>query len=610
MHRNLTEFIRTLEAEGELLRVKAFADPVLEIAEITDRMSNSAGGGKALLFENTGTGFPVLTNMFGSEHRMALALGVERIDEIAERIDDLLHKALSPKDTMQDKMRMLPLLGEMSRWLPKKSGGRGSCRSVVMQGDEARLSALPILKCWPCDGGRFVTLPLVNTVDPDTGARNVGMYRMQVTGERTTGMHWHIHKTGERHYRAYKRRGERMPVSVCIGGDPIYTYAATAPMPDNMDEYLLAGFLRRKPVKLVKCITNDIWVPEDCDFVIEGYVDPAQDKFTEGPFGDHTGFYSLEDPYPEFHITAITHRKDAVYPATIVGVPPQEDAYIAMATERIFLAPIRLALQPEIRDMYMPAVGVAHNLAIVAIDTIYGGQALKVASALWGAGQMMFNKVMLVTSADTDIRDARTIARLLRCADMTRDVTLGRGVLDILDHATATPGEGGKLAIDLTSERAEREVKIPARITLSEWATGADMSLAEQWGAIVVTAAQGAMPDAEEFLSINNIEGINYLVVTDDAAAELTHAELLWLALGNIDPARDIRISGGVMIIDARAKTPPQAGYPYRWPNVVTASAETISLVDRRWSEYGIGDLLPSPSLRYARLNPNDKAQR
>ena len=267
MHRSLSDYISLLEREGELVRIAAPVSPMEEIAEITDRVSKTPGGGKALLFENTGTEFPVLTNMFGSARRMALALGVGSLGELSERVDGLLRQAMAPRPSFADKLRALPLLAGMSRWFPRTVSGRGECQQVVRTGAEASLAALPILKCWPADGGRFVTLPMVNTVDPQTGVRNVGMYRMQLFDDRTTGMHWHIHKTGARHYDAWKRSGRRMPVSVALGGDPAYTYAATAPMPDNMDEYLLAGFLRRRPVKLVKCVTNDIYVPADCDFV-------------------------------------------------------------------------------------------------------------------------------------------------------------------------------------------------------------------------------------------------------------------------------------------------------------------------------------------------------
>ncbi|WP_317319225.1 menaquinone biosynthesis decarboxylase [Alistipes communis] len=464
-YNNLREFIERLEREGELVRVAAEVSPVEEIAELTDRMAKQPGGGKAILFERTGTDFPVVTNLMGSERRMALALGVESLDALTRRIDALLHEVTTPKATLWEKLRMLPLLGEMARWMPRSRRGRGTCQEVVLRGEAARLSLLPVLKCWPEDGGRFVTLPMVHTLDPDTGVRNVGMYRMQVFDDRTTGMHWHVHKTGARHYDDYRRQGRRMPVAVALGGDPVYAYAATAPMPDNMDEYLLAGFLRRRPVELVRCLTCGIEVPADCDFVIEGYVDPAEEKTVEGPFGDHTGFYSLEDRYPRFHVTAITHRRDAVYPATVVGVPPEEDAYIAEATERIFLAPIRLAVQPEVRDLWMPTAGTAHNLAVVAIERRYEGQAHKVAQSLWGAGQMMFNKYLVVADAATEIRRVEALAALVRRLDPARDLIAAEGVLDVLDHATATPGFGGKLALDLTraAAREEQPLQLPER---------------------------------------------------------------------------------------------------------------------------------------------------
>ena len=337
---SLNDFILTLEKHGELLRVKQFVSPELEIAEITDRFSKH--NGPALLFENTGTGFPLLINAFGSEKRMCLALGIQNLDQVQTDIEDLFKKFVSPKNSMLDKLKMLPMLKELSSWMPKTVSRKGKCQQVVMETPD--ITKLPVLKCWPHDGGPFVTLPVVHTKDPNNATRNVGMYRMQVFGKDITGMHWHLHKNSARHYHEYKELGQRMPVSVTLGGDPVYTYAATAPLPDNFDEYILAGFLRKKKVTMVKCLTNDLLVPEDVDFVIEGYVDPLEDLISEGPFGDHTGFYSLEDMYPKFHITCITHREDAVYPATIVGIPPQEDAWIGKATERIFLGPIRLTL--------------------------------------------------------------------------------------------------------------------------------------------------------------------------------------------------------------------------------------------------------------------------
>ena len=615
MYGSLREYIDTLERHGELLRVGARVSPRFEIAEITDRMAKSEGGGKALLFENTGTEFPVLTNMMGSDRRMALALGAESLDDIALRIDSMLGRALAPKGSLVDKLRMLPLLADMSRWFPREASGRGACQQVVLQGDEADIGRLPLLRSWEHDGGPFVTLPMVNTVDPESGIRNVGMYRMQRFDARSTGMHWHIHKTGARHYDAYRRMGRRMPVVVTLGGDPAYTYAATAPMPDNMDEYLLAGFLRRRPVRLVRALTCDIRIPEDCDFVIEGYVDPAEPKVVEGDFGDHTGFYSLKDLYPLFHITAITHRRDAVYPATVVGVPPQEDAYIAKATEKIFLAPIRMAVQPEVEDLWMPTAGTAHNLAVVSIAKRYEGQAHKVAQALWGAGQMMFNKYLVIASSSTHIRSFATLAALLRRADTARSIIRSEGVLDVLDHATATCGFGGKLAFDLTDVDISTPAEPIATPRTARPAGGIelfDTRFVESCGLLVLYAAPDRpdVADAERYLAENDIRGMKYVALFDYAAAgTMTAEDLLWLAAANTDPRRDVRhLSGGELLIDARSKHPSVEGNPPRFPNVGASSTETIRAVDERWEEYGLGERIESPSRRYRRMQLSTKA--
>ena len=612
----MRDYIVELERRGELLRVAAKVSPRFEIAEITDRMAKSEGGGKALLFENTGTEFPVITNMMGSDSRMALALGVERLDDIADRITALLGEALTPKGSLMDKLRALPLLAEMSRWFPQQVSGRGACQHTVYRDAEVDLCRLPMLQSWECDGGAFVTLPMVHTVDPDTGVRNVGMYRMQRFDARTTGMHWHIHKTGARHYDAYKRAGRRMPVVVTLGGDPVYTYAATAPMPDNMDEYLLAGFLRRRPVRLVKALTCDIYIPEDCDFVIEGYVDPSEEKVVEGDFGDHTGFYSLKDLYPRFHVTALTHRRDAVYPATVVGVPPEEDAYIAKATEKIFLAPIRLAVQPEVEDLWMPTAGTAHNLAVVSIDKRYRGQAHKVAQALWGAGQMMFNKYLVITSAETPIRSFETLAALLRRCDLRQCMIRSEGILDVLDHATATCGFGGKLALDLTDTdpaAAVPDVMLPSEahpaggIELYDTRHVVDLGL-------VILYAEASRPDKvdmEAYLRENGFSGVRYAVVFDyQAAGAMRDEDLLWLAAANTDPRRDVVLTAdGTLTVDVRSKRPGVEGNPPRFPNVAMSSMQTIRLVDERWEEYGIGPRLESPSRRYRKLWLSDRAE-
>ena len=606
MYKSLTKFIEKLESADELIRISTPVSSELEIAEITDRMVKTKGGGKALLFEKSDKGFPVLTNLYGSERRMAMALGVEKLSDISERFDALISTVTSPKENFIDKLRLLPLLGEASQWFPRKKKGHGVCQQVVLEGEAANLSLLPILKCWIHDGGRFVTLPMVHTTDPVTGIRNVGMYRMQVFDDHTTGMHWHRHKTGARHYELYKSRGERMPVSVAIGGDPVYAYSATAPVPDGIDEYLLAGLLRGKPVKLVKCITNDIYVPEDCDFVIEGYVDTAEEKVLEGDFGDHTGFYSLTDYYPKFHITAITHRKDAIFPATIVGVPPQEDAYIAMATERIFLAPIRLVMQPEVEDMYMPSAGTQHNITIISMRQLYERQASKVALGLWGAGQMMFNKYLLLTPAATNIRSEEEMAWLMRNCDLRTSLIRSEGIYDVLDHATASCGYGGKVALDLTDVK-EREEDIKFDSKALPKGIIADTTLLDKWGTLLLFADNDLTIDSEAITKVTNC---NFVAIFDRRASQMSANELLWLGAANTEPVRDITLLNSTLLIDARAKRPKtNSKNPSRWPNIVTADEATIRLVDSRWTEYGIGEFIPSPSERYNILKLSEGAQ-
>ena len=609
----LREYIAKLEAAGELRRITCKVDTQYEICEITDRISKCEGGGKALLFENTGTDYPVLMNMMGSDRRMAMALGVDSLDDITRRIDTLVEGVMSPKSSLWEKLQVLPLLKDVAKWFPTRSSSRGECQQVVWRGEDVDLSRLPILKSWPCDGGAFITLPMVATVDPESGTHNLGMYRMQVFDKRTTGMHWHRHKTGARHYDAYKRLGKRMPVSVALGGDPAYIYSATAPMPDNMDEMLLAGMLRQRPVKMVKCLTNELWVPSDCDFVLEGYVDPAEELATEGPFGDHTGFYSLTDLYPRFHIEAITTRRDAIYPATIVGVPPMEDAYIAKATERIFLAPIRLAVQPEVRDLYMPIEGTAHNIALVSIAKRYLGQAGKVAQGLWGAGQMMFNKYMAIASEQCNIRSTEEVLELLARIDLKRDLIWAEGILDVLDHATATTGYGSKLAIDLTE--VERNEPLEFRMPRTAQPTGGvelfNTAYAKRWGILVLYAEREwrETVDVEAYITKNGFEDMRYVVLFDrGAAGSMRGEDLVWLAAANTDPKRDIRIAGNTLIIDARSKRPGYGGNPPRFPNVVTSHPDTIHYVDERWAEYGLGECIESPSRRYRKLWLSDKA--
>lgn len=449
-YRDLRDYVARLEREGELVRVGQRVSPDLEITEIADRVVKR--GGPALLFENVeGSKVPVLINHFGSMRRMAMALGVESLDEIGAEIESLIQTEVP--GGFLEKLRMLPRLAKLASIFPRTVKS-APCQEVVRAGEDASLDFLPVLKCWPGDGGPFITLPMVFTRDPETGKRNVGMYRMHVYDSRTTGMHWHVHKVGARHCAEYERRGERMEVAVALGGDPAITYAATAPLPEDFDEMIFAGFLRKAPVEMVQCKTIDAQVPADAEIVLEGYVEPHERR-VEGPFGDHTGYYSPAEDYPVFHLTAVTHRKDPIYPATIVGRPPMEDCYIGKATERIFLPLVRTQI-PEIVDMNLPVEGIFHNLAFVSIRKRYPMQARKVMSALWGLGQMMFTKVIVVFDEDVDVQDMRQVLwRLGSNIDPRRDVTFSEGPVDALDHAAPNALFGSKMGIDATRKLPE-----------------------------------------------------------------------------------------------------------------------------------------------------------
>jgi 4-hydroxy-3-polyprenylbenzoate decarboxylase len=449
---NLREFIRDLEARGELRRIPLEADPRLQITEIADRVMRSQG--PALLFERVrGSEMPLAINLFGSPQRVARALGCENLEEIGERIRGLLDLRMPP-GLLGKLMTLLPRLKELSAFPPKRVRS-GPCQEVVLEGSEVDLGRLPVLTCWPQDGGPFITLPLVITRDPDTGIRNMGMYRMQVFDARTTGMHWHRHKVGAMHFAKRAARGERIEVAVALGGPPAAMYAATAPLPENVEEFGFAGFLQGKPMELVKARSVDLEVPAEAEIVLEGYVDPAEPFRREGPFGDHTGFYSLADDYPVFHVTAMTMRQSPIYPTTIVGPPPKEDYWLGYATERIFLPLLQLTM-PEIVDMHMPMEGVFHNLVFVAIRKQYPGHAFKVMHGLWGQGQMMFAKVIVVLDEEVNVRDPKEAWwAALNHMDPQRDVLLSRGPTDVLDHASPLPTLGSKMGIDGTRKGPE-----------------------------------------------------------------------------------------------------------------------------------------------------------
>lgn len=447
--KDLREFIAELEKRGLLKRIKEPVDCELEITEITDRVSKMEDDKNvALLFERVqGYDMPVLMNAFGSMERMAIAFGVDKVDDIADEIREMLKL---PYISLQNKMDLLSIIPTAKRAINfPKYVKHGPCKEVIIK-DRPSLDKFPILKCWPEDGGKFITLPLVFTKNPLTGKRNVGMYRLQKYDEKTTGMHWHIHKNGAENFRAHKEMGkDRIEVAVAIGTDPVLTYAATAPLPRDIDEMVFAGMLRKKSVEMIKCETVDVEVPAHSEIVLEGYV-LLDELRREGPFGDHTGYYSLADDYPVFHITCVTHRKDPIYPSTIVGKPPMEDCYIAKATERIFLPFLQMQM-PEIVDLNLPLEGVFHNCAMISIKKTYPQQAKKVMHAIWGLGQMMFTKMIIVVDAHVDVQNEKEVWwRVFNNIDARRDIVMADGPLDVLDHSSPMPKWGTKVGIDAT----------------------------------------------------------------------------------------------------------------------------------------------------------------
>ncbi len=616
----LSDFISDLENRNELNRIKSFTDPVLEIAEITDRITKS--GGKALLFENTGTGFPVLINAYGSDLRMSMATGRENLDDAGAEIEKLFNDLADNRNSLFEKLSALPFLFRLSGLLPKALKQRGKCQRVIHKNPD--LGILPVLKCWPYDGGRFITLPMVHTVHPETGKTNVGMYRMQVLDKNTTAMHWQRHKTGANHFEAWKKSGKKMPVSVALGGDPVYAYSATAPLPENINEYILAGFLRKKKVKMVKCITNELYVPSDADIILEGYVDPGEELVWEGPFGDHTGFYSLADWYPKFHVTCITHSDNAVYPATIVGIPPHEDVWLAKATEKIFLVPIKIAFQPEIVDFHMPVEGVAHNLMIVKIKKSFPGQGMKVLSSLFGTGQMMFTKYLVVVSGDINIRNySELLVHVFSNIDISRDLLFSHGPLDILDHSAEAFSFGGKLGVDATiKQNEERKGKGDQKHTgsmmeLIKSNILADRDLINDYNSdllntviplIIISVNRYDDPEVIDKV-INGLKRTDHgdfqymAIVVDDTVDPSDYSTVAWQVLGNSDPERDHEyLSPCSLLIDGTIKAYRKGGFPRKWPNVVSSDMKTIIKIDEQWNSLGLGKFIPSPSLKFKKL--------
>lgn len=598
----LRAYLEELDKRNDLVRIDCACSPTLEIGEIAHRIMSQRDGGKALLFSNTGTPFPLSINLYGSAQRMLTMLRCSSYEELAQRIDEFIDTLTAQPKSLRSKLALMSQLARLSCIAPKRSRRSAPCQEVVMEMPD--LTKLPALKCWPADAAPFITLPMVITEHPTTGIRNVGMYRMQIIDSTHAAMHWHVHKTGAAHYRAYQAMGKPMPIAVALGGDPLLAYCATAPLPEGVDEWLMAGFLRGKRVRLAAAKTVPLLVPAEADFIIEGYVDTSQELFLEGPFGDHTGFYSLPDYYPTLRVTAITHRRDAIYPATIVGVPPMEDAQIALATERIFNVPLRKTLAPEIVSFSLPTAGVAHNLSVAAVRNLYPAQAERLANLFWSTGQLMFTKYLLVVDEVINPSDWRVVLYLAaKAAHDHARFYHGYGPLDVLDHSSPKPCEGGKLLLDARGIAVELtnddRLSLQGKTLASGRRVGL-LSLGSVDVACVMPTHDAVTPLHELGQAFLGDVTAPFVVFVDANAPWRNPYLLLWLALANCAPDVDmhhVRLASGgyVLLCDARMKCGWAGRRP--WPNPVASENSTIKGVDEKWPALGLGDFIPSPSL-------------
>jgi len=601
---SLYHIVKKLREDGFLIEVSTPVDTILETAEIADRFAKHDNLSKPLLFLNNGSQFPMLMNLFANEKSTNDFLKLTEDLNAISRLNSLMSFMDSKPGINQ---KVLKSVYNLRNTKPRKRCRKGRCMRFTQ--NEPNLNLLPITKSWPYDGGRFLTLPLVHTIDPDTGKHNVGMYRMQVFDEKTTGMHWHKQKGGAAHFEAWKKKGKKMPVTVTLGGDPILIYCATAPLPEGISEYMLAGFMKNERVKLVKSANSNIWIPECSDFVIEGYIDTEEPLRTEGPFGDHTGFYSLPDAYPVFHITRISHRKNAIYPATLVGIPPKEDQYLGHATSKIFFPLIQKLFAPEIIDMYLPAEGGFHNLALIKIKKNYPGQAEKVMHALWGAGQMMFTKCIMVFSEEVDIRNKNSVIEAIdNYFRPVVDLHLSSGPYDVLDHAAQTFCHGGKAGFDCTRKDKKEIPEIDNNLTADN-----DSYRVIGQSIRIIFSNHATAESGNLFLKMSandNILKKGIYIITDLRVKNISDSNLLWYILSNIDPGRDFSLirstsAEGVLIINACVfgkRAVPSGG---QWPSATVMTDEIIDLVDKKWNSYNIGDFIESPSRQFEAFKSN-----
>ena len=599
---SLQDFLHKLDRQNDLARIDCHCAPTLEIGEIAHRVMSQTEEGKALLFTNTGTPFPVAINLYGSSRRMLQILRHASFNTLAGHIETFIDSLTAQPTNIRKRLAVVSQLARVAKIAPRRSRRAAACQQISM--DPPDLTLLPALKCWPADAAPFLTLPMVITEHPETHARNVGMYRIQIINSRTAALHWHIHKTGAAHYRAYRALGKPMPIAVALGGDPLLGYCATAPLPEGIDEWLLAGFLRNRRVLLSKAKTVPLLVPAEADFIIEGYVDTSAPLFLEGPFGDHTGFYSLADHYPTFHVTAITHRRDAIFPATIVGIPPMEDANIALATERIFNVPLRKTLAPEITSFALPSAGVAHNLAIASVKSVYPAQAERLANLFWSTGQLMFTKFLLVVDETVDPHDWRATLHAAACAasDATR-FHYGYGPLDALDHSSPKACEGGKLLLDARGVPTSSSAAYQLDFQHQTQPNGTDIGsirIGKVELATIVPTKDCAPPLAELTAEQPVRRAAPFTIVVDASAPWRNPYLLLWLTLANCAPDVDMLTLDDAngkrtTICDARMKSGWKERRP--WPNPVASDLSTINAVDGKWASLSLGPLIPSPSL-------------
>ncbi len=603
-YKRLNDFIQQLEEAGELIRIKTPVSPDLEITEIVDRFSKMPPAqNKALLFEQVeGSRFPLVVNLYGNERRMAWAMGVNDLDELTGRlaklIDLKLPKGLGPM--MERGMGVFDALRRIGLG-PSKVKTAPVQEVVITENPDVNI--MPILKCWPHDGGKYITLTSVITRDPNTGGRNVGMYRVQVYDGQTLGLHWQRHKGAKEHQEAAKERKQnRQPVAIVLGGDPAAMWCGSAPLPPGIDEFLLANWLRGKPTQFVKCVTQELEVPANAEFVIEGWFDPNEHRI-EGPFGDHTGFYTPEDLFPVMHVTAITHRRDAIYPTTLVGKPPVEDVWLGKATERLFL-PLMKLFMGEIVDYAMPPEGVFHNLVIVSIKKRFPGHAQKIMYGLWGLGLMMLTKAFIIVDADVDVHDMAAVAReVVTNVDWRRDVTVVDGPVDQLDHSAIQDSYGGKIGVDATRSTEPQFMKPyppPAPVAAEKLTALVGNKWCETHQTLVIALDKAQIKPKDAMKKIWEICPDYNLVILDHFVDVHNLSDVAWRALGNTDWQRDMLISRGAIDhyaerndearahigLDATSKDASD-GHPRGWPEEIWMSPEMVERVNRRWTEYG-----------------------